>query len=154
MKQISYNDALKRLAAYCSKGERCTQDLSKKLDVWEISAEDQKKIIAYLKEEKFLDEERFCKAFVRDKSRFNKWGQYKIRFELKKKNIPDSIIREAINEIDPKETQEQLSSLLRQKLKSTKGKNEFEIKQKLIKFAVGRGFSMDDANQIVSKLKT
>jgi len=144
MKLITYEQALHRLAAYCSRGERCIYDLRQKMIRWEISFENQNKIINYLQKEKFLDEKRFCKAYVNDKFKYSRWGAYKIKYELKKKQIPEEIIKEALQNIDSEENRKQLSQLLKAKLKTVKGKNEYEIKQKLIRFAAGRGFSLED----------
>ena len=147
---ITYEQALHRLAAYCSRAERCSWDVSRKMEEWEISPEDQDRIIRQLQKEKFIDEERYCKAFVNDKSQYNRWGIQKIRFELRKKQLPEPLIREALKNIDPEENRERLRLLIEQKKKSVKGKNEWEIRQKLLRFAAGRGFSQEDIEKVVS----
>ena len=144
MNPIKYEQALNRLAVYCSRGERCVQDIRRKMSLWGLPEADQKKVILHLQREKFLDERRYCRAFVHDKSQYNRWGSYKIQYELKKKQIPDALIREALSEIDPDACREQLSQLLANKRKTVKGANEYEINQKLIRFAAGKGFSLED----------
>jgi regulatory protein len=150
MKQITYEQALHRIAAYCSRSERCVSDVRKKLDAWEMSAGEQEKIIQKLCRERFLDESRYCRAFVNDKFKYSRWGAYKIRFELKKKKISEELIQEALQNIDPDENSEQLQQLIEQKKKSVKGRNEYEIRQKLMRFAVSRGFT---AGEIEKALK-
>ncbi|MDR0865197.1 MAG: RecX family transcriptional regulator [Candidatus Symbiothrix sp.] len=152
MKPITYEQALHRLAAYCSRGERCIQDIRQKMIRWELAAEDQKKIIGKLQSEKFLDERRFCKAFVNDKSKYSHWGVYKIQYELKKKQLPESFIREALSEIDREENREQLRKLLATKQKTVKGVNEYEIKQKLVRFAAGKGFLLEDIESVIPSI--
>ena len=147
MKQINKEQALTRLAAYCSRGERCKQDIQKKLDLWKLSPQEQNEIIQTLQKGRFLNEDRYAKAFVRDKSRFNGWGGYKIRMELKKKNITEETINEALSEIDPEESIRQLSELLKKKSKTIKAESDWETKQKLMRFAVGRGFSLDQVEK-------
>ena len=144
MNPIKYEQALHRLAAYCSRSERCVQDIRRKMTEWGLSEVEQKKAIQYLQHEKFLDENRYCRAFIHDKSQYNRWGAHKIRYELKKKQIPDTLIREAVSEIDTDVYREQLCQLLANKRKTVKGSNEYEINQKLIRFAAGKGFSLDD----------
>jgi regulatory protein len=144
MKQLSPEQALHRLAAYCSHAERCIFDVRRKMDAWEIPVNEQNKIIERLMQEKFLDESRYCRAFVNDKSKYSHWGAYKIKYELAKKQIPGQLIREALENLDSNESQEQLRGLLEQKRKSVKGKTEFEIKQKLMRFAASRGFSQGE----------
>ncbi|MCC8146573.1 MAG: RecX family transcriptional regulator [Bacteroidales bacterium] len=152
MKTISYERALHRLAAYCSKGEKCISDIRKKMVQWELSENDQNKILDRLQEENFLDEQRYVKAFGHDKSLYSKWGPYKIKYELKKRNIPDSLIRDALSEIDTNKNSEQLFLLLSHKRKTVKGKNDYEVKQKLIRFAAGRGYSIEDIENALSKI--
>ena len=144
MNPVKYERALHRLAAYCSRGERCVYDIRQKMIRWGLSEAEQKKAVQYLQREHFLDEKRYCRAFVHDKSQYNHWGSYKIQYELKKKQIPDGLIREAISEMDKEVQREQLQKLLVHKRKTVKGANEYEINQKLIRFAAGKGFPLED----------
>ena len=150
MNNLSYEQALHRLATYCSRAERCISDVRRKMDDWEIPADQQNQIIRQLQKEKFLDEERYCKAFVNDKSRYNRWGIYKIRYELRKKQLPETLIREALKNLNPEENLERLRLLIEQKKKSVKGKNDFEIRQKLLRFAASRGFSQEEIEKVMS----
>jgi len=144
MKQLTEAEALHQSAAYCSLADRCIDDVRKKLTKWEIETPVQNRIIQRLIQEQFLNEERFCKSFVNDKMKFNKWGENKIKFELRKKNIPEPLIQATLKNINPKENKDKLLQLLTAKKKTVKGKNEFEIQQKLMRFAAGRGFAIDD----------
>jgi len=148
MNKLNYEQALHRIAAYCSRSERCIWDACRKLDEWEIPVEQQKPIVQQLLKEKFIDEERFCRAYVNDKAKYNRWGINKIRFELKKKQISETLIRDALKNLDPEETRERLQQLIEQKKKSVKGKNEWEIQQKLLRFAASKGFSQEDIEKI------
>lgn len=152
MKTIDYEKALHQLAAYCIKAEKCIFDLRKKMIRWNIPEHEQEKILRKLQQGQFLDESRFCRAFVNDKIKYNQWGIYKIKYELKRKNIPDSIVRSALSDIDSFESQKQLRVLLSNKQKHIKGNNEYEIKQKLIRFAAGRGFPIEDIEKALSSL--
>ena len=151
---LTKEQALKTLASYCSASERCIWEVRRKLDRWEIPGNDCQTIIARLVKEKFIDERRYCRAYVNDKSKYDKWGSYKIRSELEKRNIPDDLINEALSSIQPEENQERLRQLLVSKRKSVKGNSEYEINQKLMRFAMGRGFSMDEINKGLKATKT
>ncbi|GHV12322.1 regulatory protein RecX [Bacteroidia bacterium] len=150
MKQVNFELALHRLAAYCSRAERCVYDIRQKMTLWELSENDQKKILQSLQSEKFLDEQRFCRAFVNDKSKFSHWGAYKIKYALKNKQIPTELIDEALQIIDPQANREQLRQLLEKKRKTVKGANDYEIQAKLMRFAAGRGFSPDDIEAVLN----
>ena len=145
MKQITEPELLHRTAAYCSSAERCIQDVKKKIDAAGLPAEATQRIIDRLLKEKFIDEERFCRSFVNDKLRFNKWGRIKIAYELQKRGIPASKRTEALNNIDDEEYRDILHSLLKNKKKTTTGKDERELFNKLLRFASGRGFESREA---------
>ncbi|MDR0541945.1 MAG: RecX family transcriptional regulator [Dysgonamonadaceae bacterium] len=151
MNPVKYEQALQRLAAYCSRGERCIQDILRKMTRWELPEQEQKRAIQYLQKENFLDERRFCRAFVHDKSQYNHWGVYKIRYELQKKQIPEPLIREALSKIDTDANREQLRQILAAKRKTVKGKNDYEINRKLMRFAAGKGFSLDDIEAAIGR---
>ncbi len=153
MKQLNEEEALHRCAAFCSAAERCKSDVEKKLEKWNIPLPIRKKILDRLQKEKFLDESRYCRFFVNDKSKFSKWGKNKIIYALKQKQISEENIGEAINQIAPEENQERLMQLLKQKIKSVKGKDDYEIRMKLLRFASGRGFELSDINQCLRKLE-
>ena len=112
--------ALEALASYCSVSERCIWEVQRKLDRWEILENDCKTITAKLIKEGFIDERRYCRAYVNDKSKYDKWGSNKIRYELEKRNIPDDIIQEALSSIPPEENQERLVNLLAAKRNRSK----------------------------------
>jgi len=148
MNKLDNEQALRRLAAYCSRAERCTWDVRQKMDAWEIPDEQQNQIIRQLRKEKFIEEERYCKAFVNDKTKFNQWGIHKIRFELIKKHIPESMIQETLKNLDPEKNVERLRLLIEQKKKSVKGKSEWEIRQKLLRFAASKGFLQEEIEKV------
>ena len=87
-----------------------------------ISTEAKERIIRRLVEEKFIDEIRFCRSFVNDKLRFNKWGRIKIDFELRNRGIDASIREDALNQIDEQYYYDILFSILKDKKKSVKAK--------------------------------
>jgi len=149
MNKYNSEQALTRLAAYCSHAEHCIFDVRRQMEKWKMTPEQQTQIIQKLQAEGFLDEERYCKALVNDRSRYNNWGVYKIKYELRKKHISDSMIQKALENIDPEENLNRLRMVIEQKKKSVKGKNEFEIKHKLMRFAMSRGFMLKDVELVL-----
>ncbi len=143
---------LHRMAAYCSTAERCLYDIEKKIQQAGLSPEAANRIISRLVKEKFIDENRFARSFVNDKLRFNKWGKVKISYELKKRNIPVDILREAMEGIDDLEYNCLLLSILKEKKKTVKGKDDRDIFIKLLRFAVGRGFESKETISCLRQL--
>lgn len=150
--KLTEANALARTAAYCSKAERCESDILKKLAGWELTGEEQLRIIARLRKEKFLNEERYCRSFVRDKVRFNKWGKVKIIFELRKKQISQNLIDQCLTELDENEFNNSLESILIIKNKSVKAVSNYERRTKLLRFALSRGFSLQESQKVLNKI--
>lgn len=136
----TYEQMLFKASAYCATAEHCEADVRTKLQTWACAPEHIDKIIDYLKQENFLNEQRYCNAFVRDKFRFNQWGKTKIAMMLRTKNIAEETIAEAIEQIDDETYQQTVTTLLQTKLKGLKYRDEYDRKAKLIRFAQGRGF--------------
>lgn len=153
MAEITYQNALSKAAALCSKSEKCTSDIRKKLYNWGLDPEFHEKLITYLINEKYIDEERFARFYVRDKFRFNQWGKVKIRYRLVMKGVPQRLIDKAVyEEIDENEYRYLAKDLAQKKLKSIKAETDFERKGKLMRFLSGKGFEPDLINITVDKL--
>lgn len=152
MKKLNEQEMLHRMAAYCSSAERCEQDVRQKLVKAELEPEAVSRIINRLRQEKFIDEARFARAFVSDKFRFNHWGKYKIRCELLRKEISEEEIELALSSLEMEEYDQVLMDLLKTKMKSVKAKDERERYYKLLRFAVGRGFQPAEAGTCLKRL--
>lgn len=150
--RISEQNALYRVATYCSKAERCEYDVRKKLIAWELSEEEQARIIKRLKDEKYLDNSRYCRSYINDKVKYNKWGEKKIIFELRKKMISEKDYLPHLEDISKDDFEEQLVHILKVKNRTTKAKDDYDRKTKLIRFALGRGFGMDVVIKCVDNL--
>ena len=136
----NYSEALAFAAAFCSSAEHCKSEVLDKTARFELSADEQTKLVLRLEQENFLDERRYVKAFVKDRFRFNKWGRIKIRYMLRQKGIPSVLADEGVESIPEDEYLEMLLSLLRQKRPSIKSKSDYELRGKMLRFGSGRGF--------------
>ena len=143
MKEISEQDALFRLSALCSSAEHCSYEMKQKMEKWGLDEDVQDRIMRKLTEERFIDDERFCRFFVKDKIRYSKWGRRKIEQALWAKRIPTSIQQNVLDNIEKEEYLNILRPLLKKKRKSTKAENDYEMNGKLIRFALSKGFGMD-----------
>jgi regulatory protein len=134
----------------CSRSEKCTSEIREKLKQWGLSAEASVPVIALLIEEKYLDDERFARAYVKDKFRFNHWGKQKIEYMLRAKKISQEILELAFEEIVEEDYSENLLKLITDKSPSIKAKDKFDKRNKLMRFAMGRGF---ESNKIYAAFK-
>lgn len=146
-KEMTEQEAYLQLATLCAQAEHCEQEMRDKMKRWEIDETVQNRIIDRLVKERYIDNERYARAFVKDKIRYNKWGMRKVQQALWMKRIDNDIQQRVLDEIDDKEYLDVLRPLLKQKRKSTKAANDYELNQKLVRFALGRGFTFDIIRQ-------
>ena len=146
-KEMTEQEAYLQLAALCAQAEHCEQEMRDKMKRWEIDEMAQKRIIQRLVEERYVDNERYARAFVKDKIRYNKWGRRKVQQALWMKRIDNDIQQRILDEIDDKEYLDVLRPLLKQKRKSIKAESDYELNQKLVRFALSRGFTFDIIRQ-------
>lgn len=147
MKKMTEQEAYLRLTILCAQAEHCEQEMCDKMKRWEIDETAQNRIIVRLKKERYIDDERFARAFVKDKIRYNKWGRRKVQQALWQKHIDADIQQRILDGIDESEYLAVLRPLLQQKRKSTKARSDYELNQKLVRFALSRGFTFDIIRQ-------
>ena len=139
-KPLTPDQVLDKMAKYCAYQERCVKDVHDKLKAFEISEEEKAKIIDYLLDNRFVNDERYAKAFVRGKVNQSGWGVNKIRFHLIQKGIDKNIIDEALGQTDEEAYKQRLIDILKTKSKTVKAENDFEKKRKLAAYAMQKGF--------------
>ena len=140
---MTEQDAYLQLAALCAQAEHCQQEMRDKMRRWELDETVQNRIIDRLIKERYVDDERYARAFVKDKIRYNKWGRRKVQQGLWQKRIDADIQQRVLDEIDEKEYLDVLRPLLKQKRKSIRAASDYELNQKLARFALSRGFTFD-----------
>ena len=150
-KSLSPQEALHKAAAYCSSGEQCCYDISEKLKKWGIEDSEASKIIEYLIKQRFIDEARYAKGFTNDK--FNKWGKTKIAYALRQKKIPETLIDEALYNINEEQYRDTLLQILENKQKNTKAADKYDLHAKLFRFAASKGFEPDIIQSVIQSMK-
>lgn len=148
--QAAYN----RLAALCSRTEYCLADLRRKFQAWLLPEGAEERILRKLQEEGYVDEGRYACAFARDKFRQNRWGRQRVAMELRRRGIADALVDAALQEIPDTDSDATLTALLRQRLRATKAKDDTELFLKLLRYSVGRGYSLDEAHRCLKQLFT
>lgn len=141
--------AIDKMRRLCSRREYCVSDIRSKLmkELEGVSA----KVEAALKiliSEKYVDDLRYATAFARDKSAISGWGQSKIRYMLSAKGVSKDVIAMALEEVDTCKASDRLLKLLENKYKSLKGDPQWRLK--LLRFAMGRGYSYDEVNEAIT----
>ena len=146
-KEMTEQEAYLQLAALCAQAEHCQHEMLEKMRKWELPESVQARVMARLVKERYVDDERYARAFVKDKIRYNKWGRRKVQQALWLKHIDSAIQQMVLDEVDDDEYLKVLKPLLKQKSKSIKAESDYERNQKLVRFALGRGFTFDIIRQ-------
>ena len=139
-KPLTPDQVLDKVAKYCAYQERCVKDVRDKLKTFDLPQDEKEKILDYLLDNRFVNDERFAKSFVRGKINQSGWGLNKIRFHLMQKGIAKDIIDEALGQTDEDLYRQRLIDILKVKSKTVKAENDFERKRKLAAYAMQKGF--------------
>lgn len=139
-KPITPENAYLRLATLCARSEQAEGDLRKKLHDLGVSPNNVNEIINRLKQERYLNNERFARAYCHDKLRFNGWGRIKIAFMLRGKGIEQEFIDAALAEINEEQYFAILNDALEAKARSLKDREPQQVRDALLRFAASRGF--------------
>mgnify|MGYP001032491233 CR=1 FL=1 len=140
---ITPEKALERLESLCARSEQASGELLRKLRSWGISGSKADEIISSLTDRRFVDDERFAGAFVRDKVRYARWGRRKIRQALYQKGIASEIISKALAEIDEDEYESVLAAILSAKARTAYDITTYEGRTQLYRHGLSRGFEPD-----------
>ena len=152
-KPLSPDQVLDKMAKYCAYQERCVKDVRDKLKTYDIPQEDRDKILVFLLDNRFVNDERFAKSFVRGKVNQSGWGMNKIRFHLMQKGITKELIDEALGQTDEEVYRQRLIDILKTKSKTVKAETDYEKKRKLAAYAMQKGFEGSLVWEVVKNLE-
>ena len=140
---------MKRAASFCAESERNVAEVERKLRKWGVDDDDIDSIIDRLKSEDFLNEERYCKAYINDRFRLNHWGKVKIRYELGKRDVDRQYIDAALADIDDDEYIEVLKEVVEAKRRTLKDTDTYSASAKILRYALTRGFESDIVSKVI-----
>lgn len=141
--------AMKRAASFCAESERNVAEVERKLRKWGVDDDDIDSIIDRLKSDDFLNEERYCKAYINDRFRLNHWGKVKIRYELGKRDVDRQYIDAALANIDDDEYIEVLKEVVEAKRRTLKDTDTYSASAKILRYALTRGFESDIVSKVI-----
>lgn len=148
--------ALESLMRLCARAERSSGDALRLMNGWEVPVTERNEVLQRLIRERYIDDERYAEAFVREKTNLSAWGEYKIRTSLRCKGIADEIINRALAQLSPEQNKERLIQRLQRKAKSIKYDTTYQLKTKLIRYGASLGFAMEEViestNEVIRTL--
>ena len=155
--ELTPQEAYTRLASYCAQAERSLSDLRRRMQRLELEEELQAELLTRLEAEGFVSGERFARAFVHDKHRFNGWGPRRLEHELRRHGIASSVIAAALEELEEETSAEdeepRVLQLLRTKQRSLPaGLERRKAYDRLMRFGLYRGYDYDEVREAITQL--
>ena len=151
-KTKSAEEALQSLMRLCARGERSTGDAMRLMRTWGVPEGERQAVVDRLVAQRFIDNSRYAELYVREKSRLSGWGARKIAMQLRTKGVEKEVIAEALATIDRDEQSDRLAEKLRRKMRTTKAQSDYEMRGKLLRYALGLGYDYDDASTALDKI--
>lgn len=150
---ISFEDAKRKLEAFCAYQDRCHLEVINKLYNLKVSSNIHDDILVYLIDTNFLNEERFACSFARGKHRISSWGKSRIIMELKMRKITPFLIKKALQEIPDDLYFETLNRISQQRWNSINESNILKKKQKLQAYLYRKGYEMEYIYDCIKQLE-
>ncbi|WP_425389734.1 regulatory protein RecX [Ekhidna sp.] len=152
--RLGIKEAKQRAGRFCAFRERSPNELFEKLQSWGLPEDQASEVLSELSKEGFVDEQRFANAFCNDKFQFNSWGKQKIKAHIYSHKLPEVIVTNALNRIDPDQYENRLFELAETKWQSLERETDrMKRKQKTVNYLANKGFEMDLIWTAINKLE-
>lgn len=148
-KPKSAQQALQSLMRLCARSEKSSGDALRLMQQWQVPQAERQGVLERLVKERFIDDGRYAEAYVREKSRLSGWGARKIAMQLRQKGVSQAIIDDALRQLDSNVELPRLVDKLRRKIRTTKYTSDYELRGKLMRYALSLGFDYDIAQRAV-----
>lgn len=139
----TYKIALAKVRQWCASDEHCLWDVKQKLVRLGCTSSEIDHILQLLTEEGYINENRYALAFAKGKFNLFKWGKNKIASEMRRKNISGQSINKALESISEDAYRDNLITLLNKKKRQLAGETPSGMKQKLVRFALQKGYEAE-----------
>lgn len=151
-KNFTFEEIKQKMINYCVYQDRSHHEVEQKMREYFLIPEAKDKILLYLVQENFLNEERFTRSYVRGKFYIKKWGKNKIKMNLLQKGISEKLIIKSFNEIANEDYQKSIREFIIKMSNNNKGFKENQIKQKIIKNLLSKGYEYEVVVEEINSL--
>lgn len=107
-------------------------------------------VIDKLIDYKYLDDDRFTKAFINDKINFTMMGDYKIRKELERYGVDNDIINNNIINIDRSVIIDRIKKIIDKDIRCNKKYSGIILKNKIFNHLITQGYSKEIVIDIIN----
>ena len=145
--------ALQSLMRLCARSEKSSGDALRLMRTWGVPEGEQRGVLDRLIADRYIDNRRYAEAYTREKSRLSGWGERKIAMQLRLKGVEKEVISAVLSElVDDEGKGERLRAKLERKMRTTKAVNDYELRGKLLRYALGLGYDYDTAMAAVEEV--
>jgi len=148
-KPLSKEEILEKIRHFCAYQERSRLQVMRKLQAIGCGEEDVPAMLEMLAEGNYLNEARFVSQYVRSRASAKGWGPAKIAMALQRETGANH--REEIRQDVESKTRalEKLKKDLSKKRGELERKQDPQVRDKLLRFCLSRGFALEDALRIL-----
>lgn len=131
------------------------KELERKLMQRKYDKELISEVLLQLKENHYLDDEKFAREYAEEKIQKKLLGFSRIRQELMEKGVSKEIIQEVLNEKSDNDESDNALRLAEKKLNALKGRNldKMKLNQRLYSFLASKGFNYEIIRNVLDKLE-
>lgn len=151
-KTKSAAQALQSLMRLCSRAEKSTGDARRLMRTWGVPEAEQQEVVDKLVAQRFIDNRRYAEAYAREKSSLAGWGARKIAMQLRQKGVERDVITQTLAMLDADAQNDKLVEKLQRKQRTTKAANDYELRGKLLRYALGLGYDYEQAMGALDKI--
>ena len=151
-KTKSATEALQSLMRLCARAEKSSGDALRLMRTWGVPEIERQGVLTKLIDQRYIDDSRYAEAYTREKVQLAGWGARKIAMHLRQKGVASDIITTTLAHLDTDEMESKLKDKLHRKLRSTKATTDYELKGKLLRYALGLGYEYDVCVSVIDKI--
>lgn len=129
-----------KIARYCAYQERSHLEVEQKLYSYGVTSAQVQEVLAWLITENYVNEERYATAFAGGKFRVKKWGKIKIANRLKQNKVSQYSIDKSLAHIENRDYLNTMEKLIRQKWETASADNVYELRNKVARYVINKGF--------------
>ena len=132
-----------KAARYCSYRERAPEEVREKLTKYGLRSHQVAQVLKELKDENFINEQRFANAYASGKLRINKWGRIKIKMGLERSKVDPVYVNRALNNLPEDEYNTIMIKHIQKKQGALNIQDHFLRNHKIAQFVISKGFEPD-----------
>lgn len=151
-KDTSYYSIYNKVLKFIQKRIRSKKEIVEYLHKNEIDEIDSKKILEDLSKNGWINDEKFCEAYVSDKIYLSSSGPAKIYKELMNHQIDEKMIHKYLDKIEDDVIYNRLYKMMDKKIKQNHKYSRSLLKQKILSYYLEEGYSKEMILSIFDEL--